>query len=144
VIMSDIDLTRRGKDHSAAITKGLGWFSVALGLAELVAPRGLAALIGVAPRAGIMRLMGLRELTAGVGIFDQRKPVGALWSRIAGDGVDLSLLSAALASRRSAKSRVAAAIATVVAVTILDIYAGTQTSRRLGQSYLGKDWRVVE
>jgi hypothetical protein len=52
-----------------SIAKGLGWFSVALGLAETIAPRGIANLIGV--RYGIRDrtflrspLFGPRELCA--------------------------------------------------------------------------------
>src|SRR4051812_27071837 len=66
------------------IAQGLGWFSIALGLAETLMPYSLARLIGVRPRPALMWSCGVRELAAGVGILanrsDKRRPY--LWSRV--------------------------------------------------------------
>ena len=46
------------------LSRGLGWFSIGLGLAQLVAPRRLAQLIGVphdANTQAVLRAVGLRE-----------------------------------------------------------------------------------
>src|SRR3712207_9206638 len=68
------------------LARGLGWFSIGLGLAELLAPRGVAKVAGVRGGTGLIRLMGLREIAHGVAIFAQgRPPAGAVWSRVAGD-----------------------------------------------------------
>src|SRR5919204_3080044 len=71
----------------------LGWFSIALGLAEVVAPRQLAKLIGAPKRTGLIRTFGVREIASGVGILTTvPKPVMPTWSRVVGDLLDLASL----------------------------------------------------
>ena len=87
-----IQVRARDKDPLAEF---LGWFSIGLGTAQIAAPRMLCKLIGadgdgVAPK--VMRLMGARELAQGTGILVRPRPTMWLWSRVAGDGLDLSLL----------------------------------------------------
>jgi Predicted integral membrane protein len=111
------------------LATALGWFSIGLGLAEVLAPRGLAKLIGVRNDYPILfRVLGLREITSGVGILTQHKPAGWLWSRVAGDAMDLSLLCAALNSDDSDRTKVAMATAAVIGVTALDILNAQQLS----------------
>src|SRR5918994_2690107 len=81
------------------LAKGLGWFSVGLGLTELLYPRAIARISGVSnAHTGLIRLYGLRELASGITIFVQEKPTGAVWSRVVGDAMDLASLGAAAAS----------------------------------------------
>ena len=83
------------------LARGLGWFSIGLGLAELLAPRGIARVAGLRGNTGSIRLFGLREIASGIAIFTQgRRPAGAVWSRVAGDALDLACLGAAFASPR--------------------------------------------
>ncbi|MDB6111746.1 MAG: Cyclase/dehydrase [Pedosphaera sp.] len=103
------------------LARGLGWFSIGLGLTQLLAPRTLSRLIGVRERPLLMRAIGLRELAAGLGILNDRKPVGWLWARVAGDAMDLSLLGVALSSNQDTRNRVAAATVAVAGVTALDL-----------------------
>ncbi|MFP5261342.1 MAG: SRPBCC family protein [Blastocatellia bacterium] len=111
------------------LATGLGWFSIGLGLAEVLAPKGLAKLIGVSDEHPILfRLLGLREIASGIGILTQRRPAGWVWSRVAGDVMDLSLLGVALASDDSDKGRVAAATAAVIGVTALDVFNAQRLS----------------
>jgi uncharacterized membrane protein len=108
------------------VARGLGWFSVGLGLAEVAAPGALATLIGVPERRGLLRLLGVREIASGLGILTQRRPAGWLWSRVAGDAMDLALLGMAFRAEGSAKGRVAAATAAVGAVAALDAAAARE------------------
>jgi uncharacterized membrane protein len=112
------------------LARGLGWFSLGLGLAELLAPRGVARIAGVrGNHTSLIRLFGLREIASGIGIFMQgRKPAGAVWSRVAGDALDLAALGAAFASPDSRKGRVAFATANVLTVTALDVLCARQLS----------------
>jgi uncharacterized membrane protein len=111
----------------------LGWFSVALGLSELLLPGSLAKLIGVKRNSKLFRFLGVRELSSGIGILARPQPTGWVWSRVAGDAMDLALLGAALSSRRSRQSRVMAATAAVAGVTMLDYFCG-QELRRSGKN----------
>jgi uncharacterized membrane protein len=109
---------------------GLGWFSIGLGLAELFAPRAVARAIGAQPRTGLLRLMGLREIVAGIGILSQRKPAFWLNTRIAGDAVDLALLGAAFVPGRNRRNRLIMATTAVAGVTALDIISSRKLKQR--------------
>lgn len=109
---------------------GLGWFSVGLGIAQLVAPRQLCRLIGVRADPNLLRLLGARELTTGIGILSRRGQAKWMHARVAGDAVDLALLGTALRSARCETSRVAAATAAVAGVTAIDMLCGLQLQRR--------------
>ena len=76
-----------------------------------------------------MRLFGLREITSGVGILSQPKPAGWLWSRVAGDVLDLSCLGLALSSNRTRRGRAIMATAAVAGVTALDVFSSQQLTR---------------
>jgi len=110
------------------LARGLGWFSIGLGLAELLAPRGVASVAGLPGRhTGFIRLMGLREIAHGVAIFaGGRRPAAAVWSRVAGDALDLAALGACFASPETSKGRLAFATANVLAVTALDVLTAQQ------------------
>jgi len=113
------------------LAKGLGWFSIALGLTQLLAPDGMARLIGVRPTGttrSVMRAVGVRELGAGIGILARRRPAGLVWARVGGDAMDMALLGRALTSDKSQRGRTAAATAAVAGVTALDVFA----AQRLG------------
>lgn len=118
-----------GRGRDSKLANFLGAFSVGLGLTEILAPRALAGLIGVRPRPLLFRLLGLREIASGIGIFAQRKPAGALWSRVAGDVMDLSLLATALTSHDTRKGRCIFAATQVLGVTALDAFAAQRHGR---------------
>ena len=109
------------------IAQGLGWFSVALGLAELFDSRDLQRFLGIDHRQGTLRFFGLRELAAGIGILSSSGPhPGWLWARVAGDALDLGALGAALESKHSHKGNVSVALASVAGITLLDIYCASK------------------
>ena len=125
------------------IARGLGWFSIGLGLAEIAAPRKLAKLIGVRRNySGLIRVLGAREIASGIGILTRRRPEESpnafwMWSRVGGDAIDLALLGAAYSLRRSRvrrsdRGRIAVAAAAVAGVTALDLICSQRLSRPSG------------
>jgi uncharacterized membrane protein len=111
------------------LARGLGWFSIGLGLAEVLSPGGVAKVAGLEGRwHGLIRLFGLREIASGVAIFMRKRPAAAVWSRVAGDALDLACLGVSFASPRSSKGRLAFATANVLAVTALDVICAQQLS----------------
>ena len=107
--------------------RGLGWFSLGLGAAELLVTSDLARLIGVddsSRNRTILRAFGAREIAAGIGLLLPRRPGRYLWSRVVGDVLDLAMLGGALAfDDRTRPERTSIAIAAVAGVTALDTWA---------------------
>src|SRR5690554_6935928 len=87
---------RAGRARQAKLARTLGWFSIALGVVELVAPRAVARASGLRTRhvAGI-RLCGVREIVTGVGLLTSHNAAPWLWARVAGDIGDLAGIAAA-------------------------------------------------
>jgi uncharacterized membrane protein len=109
------------------LADALGWFSVGLGLAQLVAPDRMTRLVGAhdGPRSRtLMRTLGMRELASGVGILSSSSPGPWLWARVAGDMMDLAILGNVAASDDARSTRALAATAAVLGVTALDAFAG--------------------
>lgn len=123
---------RSGAENFA---KSLGWFSIALGAAEIFAPRAVAKLIGIREQPILLPALGLREITSGIGILTQRQPAGWLWSRVAGDALDLGLLATAyMTDACEDEDRIEAATAAVAGVTIGDVVAAVLVSREEGRA----------
>jgi uncharacterized membrane protein len=135
-----------GKSNLTAdrLARGLGWFSIGLGAAELLAPRAVAKIAGVDPEnnSSLIRLFGLRELASGLAIFVQGdRPAEAVWSRVAGDALDLASLGMAFASPNSQKPKLGFATANVLAVTALDVLCAQELSRKNGNATEGETTR---
>jgi uncharacterized membrane protein len=118
-----------GANGSRQLAKALGWFSIGIGVAEILAPRAIARASGMTERPLLLRALGVREIASGVGILSQRQPTGWLWSRVVGDAMDLALLGVAARSSSGARrNRVAIAAAAVAGVALLDVVSSMQQS----------------
>jgi uncharacterized membrane protein len=109
--------------------RGLGYFSLGLGLAQLAAPGAVAQLIGLHDgqlSRLVLRALGARELMAGFGTLAQQRPAQWLWARAAGDAMDAALVARALLSRDNDRPRLAATFAAVVASAALDLQTAEQ------------------
>lgn len=77
----------RGDIRKAAdgIATGLGWFSIGLGLIELLAPHTVSRSLGRQGHERIIRLYGAREIANGIGLLTARTVPhgsGAGWAAI--------------------------------------------------------------
>jgi hypothetical protein len=109
------------------LARQLGWFSIALGAVELLAARKVTRPLGMRGQERLVQAYGVREIVAGVGILTSPDPTPWLWSRVAGDALDLGTL--AVAYRTSPKpTALSLAIANVAAVTALDVMCAQQLS----------------
>jgi uncharacterized membrane protein len=129
------------------LTRMLGWASAGLGAPLLTAAGRSARAIGIddGPRQrAAVAGVGARELIAAAGLLGQGGPAW-LWTRVAGDVMDLALLGNALRGRtriprvvktvvkrgdRQALGRTVAATAAVAAIAGVDLYAAVTRSRR--------------
>ncbi|HEY8608521.1 MAG TPA: SRPBCC family protein [Noviherbaspirillum sp.] len=112
------------------LANALGWFSIGLGLAQVLAPSRVSRAIGVADNPALMRAVGVRELTAGVGILTQRRPANWLWSRVAGDMMDLAMLANAARSPYARRDRIGLAAVAVAGITALDLLSSMENQQR--------------
>lgn len=116
----------------ATLARGLGLFSLGLGITELAAPRALAHAIGIDPdgrTSTVLRAFGMRELVSGLGVLVQPKRAMPLWARVAGDAIDLAFIGWAAKSKRTSTQRLFAAFAAVAGVAALDVIAGRRVAR---------------
>jgi uncharacterized membrane protein len=132
---SDV-VTRLARSHDPQqdqrLARALGWFSVGLGLTQLVMPRGVARVIGVRAEPNWLRVLGLRELANGIAILAQPRPSpSALQARVAGDAIDLGLMASAWNARSTDRVRLAAGAGVVLGVTALDILCSRRLSAAL-------------
>jgi hypothetical protein len=111
----------------------LGVCSLAIGATELLAPHFVESLLGLPPsqqQQGIIRTLGVRELTHGVGILnenaDDRGAPVSVRARVAGDALDTALL--AVASTRTRRIPQFLGIAALVgAIGLLDCWHARAT-----------------
>jgi hypothetical protein len=111
---------------SDQLAKGLAWFSLGLGLAELVAPQRFTKALGMQGQESLVRAYGAREILSGIISMSPDKQIG-LWSRLAGDGLDIATLLSALREDNPKRDNVAVALTMVLGVTLLDL-VGAQTT----------------
>jgi hypothetical protein len=124
--------TRNSADQLAY---ALGWFSIGLGIAELVAPGQIARSLGLNGKEGLIRAYGARELASAVPTLSVDKSTG-LAARLVGDALDLATLAQALNRDNPKRGNAVFATALVMGVTLLDLiaYAGVNTTHSRGRS----------
>jgi hypothetical protein len=130
--------TRQGRQSATdRVLNGqtLGWLSVGLGLGALLAPRSLGALTGLGgARSPLLRLVGCRELASGLGLLTQRRQSPWLWSRVAGDAMDLALILSACGPGNPARTRSLITAGVVATITAGDLTASVRENLRPGRS----------
>jgi hypothetical protein len=107
--------------------RNLGWFSIALGTLEILAPERVTRAFGLEGREGLVRAYGFREIAAGMLTLSVEKKTG-LWSRVAGDGLDMATLLGGLRFDNPKKANVALGLAMVAGITLLDLATAGEVS----------------
>lgn len=122
------------------IAQGLGVLSIGLGLAEILFPGTIARALGLNGRKGLLRAYGVREIAAGVGAL-QPNPAPAMWSRVAGDLIDMATLAQARSQEDGRERRAAnAAMIAVGVITALDLAVAAATSAQVVRPGEGRDY----
>ena len=111
---------------SRRLARGLGWFSIGLGLAQLLAPRLMARATGLHGHEALVKGYGWREIATGAGLLFAKDPTPWLWGRVAGDALDLATLgSRAVAGNDAQRARALSSMVAVAGVTALDVACAT-------------------
>jgi uncharacterized membrane protein len=129
-------LPRRLAKRDQQLARGLGWFSIALGVTELLAPRKICQMAGVRERTANVRACGMREIASGFAILSRPHEPAWLWLRVAGDALDLGMLGRASARHPDDGRARTLAMLAVAGVTAVDVYAArriSQQPRAMGQ-----------
>ena len=119
---------------AVTLARGLGWFSIGLGVAELLAPRAMSRATGLERREGLLAGYGLREIATGVGILASDDPTPWIWGRVGGDVLDMGTLASGLARPEAERNRTLAGLVAVAGVTVLDVICGRALSAERSRS----------
>jgi hypothetical protein len=111
------------------LSRALGWFSLGLGLAELLAPRRITMALGMQGNEALVRAYGAREIGSGILSLSVDKNTG-LWSRVAGDGLDLATLLTGLRRDNPKRGNVAVGLAMIVGITAVDLLGAKAVTAR--------------
>jgi hypothetical protein len=109
--------------------RALGWFGIGLGVVELLAPRIITGALGMRGREGLVRAYGAREIGSGLLSLSLERDAG-LWSRVAGDGLDIATVLTAYRRSNPKRSNVGLALAMLIGVTVLDIIGAQSVTTR--------------
>jgi hypothetical protein len=112
------------------MAKRLGYFSLALGLCEMFAPRAISRVAGLDGHHGLVRAYGMREIANGVAILSSHDATPWVWGRVIGDAVDIA--TAAIAAKQLSSPRTLAALAVLGAATALDALCATRLTAEKG------------
>jgi hypothetical protein len=116
---------------------GLGYFSIALGLAEIAAARPIARWLGLdgsKTARNTLRAFGVREIAAGT--MALRAPADSLnmWNRVIGDAIDAGALALAMRGTRRPRA-VAGALAFVGGAMVADVLTARALDRKTGETF---------
>lgn len=137
---TDAPRRRRTGGSVDALACGLGWFSIGLGAAELLAPGATARCLGRPQGSGLVRAYGLREIATGIGILKAEDPTPWIWGRVAGDLLDLATLCCALDRENPRRSHAGVAMGAVVAVTLADLLCLRALTEAERGNYIAPDY----
>jgi hypothetical protein len=112
-----------GQSRSAhdKLARDLGYFSIALGLAELLAPKAICNVAGLKGLEPVIRAYGAREVATGVAILTSHDPAPWIWARVAGDMADIATVATGLRQDNPKKENSGLALAALTVVTLVDI-----------------------
>ena len=114
-------LPGRSQSSHDKMARGLGYFSIALGIAELVAPGAICRAAGVRGLEPVVRGYGAREIATGVAILTSHDPEPWIWTRVAGDLADIATVAIGVQQDNESKTRSALALAALATVTLVDL-----------------------
>ncbi len=112
-----------GRSQSAGdrVAANLGYLSLALGAAELIAPRGICRALGLRGLEPVIRAYGAREIVTGMAILTSHDPAPWIWARVAGDLADVATVATGLRSDNRKRDNSVLALAGLLAVAAIDV-----------------------
>jgi hypothetical protein len=124
-----VESGRSSLDAVDRMARSLGWFGIWLGAGELFLAPSLTRLLGMQGMEPLVRLFGAREIASGIVSLSVDKKIG-IWSRVAGDAMDIAVLAKVISHRGPQRNNAKTALALVIGVTALDVYAAQRLTAR--------------
>jgi hypothetical protein len=125
-------------ERSRRIANGLGWFSIGLGLTELLAPRALARFLGMRGSEPILQAYGVREIVTGIGILAAQDKAPWILGRVAGDALDIATLLKGASADNPRQANVIGALAMVGGITVVDVLTAEGLSGQKQKAFSGR------
>ena len=114
-------LRARSQSGHDRMAKGLGYLSIALGAAELVAPRAMCRAAGLNGMEPLVRSYGAREIATGVAILTSHNRAPWIWGRVAGDMADIATVATGIRRNGEKTTNAILTLAALAAVTAVDV-----------------------
>lgn len=125
---------RRGRSQSGndLLAKNLGYFSIALGLAELLAPRVVCRVAGINGLESLIQAYGAREIATGIAILTSHDPEPWIWGRVAGDVADMATVATGLGQDNDKRENSMLALTALAAVALVDVVCASGLTAEKG------------
>jgi hypothetical protein len=124
------------------IATGLGYFSIGLGLAELLAPRAISRAAGLDGYETVVQAFGVREVATGLAILTSHDATPWIWGRVAGDAADIATVVAGSRDGTAKNENTMWALLALAGVTTLDVICAIGlTSEKGGRRTATADYR---
>jgi hypothetical protein len=109
----------------------LGWFSLGLGVAQVLMPRTVARLTGLTGQEQLLTWYGAREIANGLALLLTKNMEPMVWVRVAGDALDAATLAPSVAGAHGDEERLPAAVAlgAVAGIAAVDLAVATRLRR---------------
>ncbi|MDN3565731.1 cyclase dehydrase [Paeniroseomonas aquatica] len=125
----------RGSDQALALAQGLGWFSIALGVAQVLAPHRVTRATGLQGQERLISSYGMREIATGIGLLTAKDPTPWVWGRVGGDALDIGTLAAGIAGPERERSGMAMLV--TLGIAALDVGCALALRRPLPAAMAG-------
>lgn len=132
------DPRRRPDPATRELARGLGWFSIGLGLTEVTCGNAIARWLGMPRSAPVVRAYGVREILQGVGILGASDPTPWISARVAGDALDIATVLPGLERDNPRKHNALVALFALAGVTAVDVIC----ARNLAEAPLAPSAKV--
>lgn len=113
-------LPGRSRSSHDELARALGYFSIALGMAQIAMPRALSRAVGLDGRETLLRLYGARGIATGLAILTSHDATPWIWGRVAGDAADIGAVAAGADDPKRPRTLLSlAALAGVAAIDVV-------------------------
>jgi hypothetical protein len=126
-------LPGQSRSSHDSLAKGLGYFSVGLGLLQVLAPGVLCRAAGLSEREKrLVQAYGAREIATGIAILTTHDATPWIWARIAGDALDVATVASDPGDAAARSQKKLCATAALLAVGAVDIACAMSLTREKG------------